>query len=304
MKPVVVLGIGNTLLRDEGAGVRVVEALRDGALPEEVDLVDGGTGGADLVESIAGRRKVIVADAVKMDGPPGGVVRFTGDDLTAGVSPALSLHDVGLLDALRMAGLLGCAPDEVVVFGIIPKEVRFGLGLSEEVRRALPRVVEAIRKEWRSGVRVANGAAGGAAIQRLEPGAGDRTVFPAAALGRAASLALWSSLDAAEHPADLPGAEFVHRAGETFLAGTAPHPPAGPGRAFVFPTPVQEQQQRHPLADLVGDGPPALLVALKGADGYAQRAGHLRLGHAEPEPKRSQVRRNGRHDLLLQPAPQ
>ena len=61
--PILILGIGNILLRDEGVGVRVVEALRGRALPDTVELVDGGTGGADLLEVVADRRVVIVVDA-------------------------------------------------------------------------------------------------------------------------------------------------------------------------------------------------------------------------------------------------
>ena len=70
MPPVLVLGIGNILLRDEGVGVRVIEALGSHKLPAGVERADGGTAGADLVDLLADRRKVIVVDAIEGAWPP------------------------------------------------------------------------------------------------------------------------------------------------------------------------------------------------------------------------------------------
>ncbi len=75
--PVLVLGIGNILLRDEGVGVRVIEKLQLMDLPDGVEVVDGGTAGADLLDVIAEREKVIVIDATDVNAEPGGIVRFT-----------------------------------------------------------------------------------------------------------------------------------------------------------------------------------------------------------------------------------
>ena len=63
-RPILILGIGNILLRDEGVGVRVIETLQKQKLPDTIDLVDGGTSGADLIDILADRRKVIIVDAV------------------------------------------------------------------------------------------------------------------------------------------------------------------------------------------------------------------------------------------------
>ncbi len=140
MEPTLILGIGNILLRDEGAGVRVVEALAPSPLPPGVELCDGGTSGADLINVIAGRRKLIVIDAVDADAEPGTVFRLTRDDIMSPARANLSLHELGLAETLFMAEKLNCAPAEVVAFGIQPKEVKPGLELSAEVAAVVPGV--------------------------------------------------------------------------------------------------------------------------------------------------------------------
>lgn len=145
-RPLVVLGIGNLLLSDDGVGVRVIEALEDVALPGDVELVDGGTAGADLIEVVADRQKVIVIDAMETGGPPGTVLRVPGADLCA-EDTQLSLHEVGLVDALHMARRLGCEPGEVVVFGVQPERLELTLELSETVSGAIPDIVRRVREE-------------------------------------------------------------------------------------------------------------------------------------------------------------
>ena len=146
-RSILVLGIGNILLRDEGVGVRVIEQMQEIPVPEEVELVDGGTAGADLLDVLAERRKVIVIDAVQSDCEPGTVLRFTAADLVRPDGVGMSLHEVGLGEALTMTKQLGCAPGDVVVFGIKPKDTTCGLELSEEVEASVPKVVELILAE-------------------------------------------------------------------------------------------------------------------------------------------------------------
>ena len=160
--PRLVLGIGNILLGDEGVGVRIIEALRAcidasrrerapclpaGKMPKDVEVADGGTGGLDLVDLMAGRRKVIVIDAAEFDGRPGDILRFTAADLGRRESVGLSLHDLGLAEALTMMRHLGCEPEEVVVFGIKPKRIAPGLDLTAEVAAAVPKAVERVLEE-------------------------------------------------------------------------------------------------------------------------------------------------------------
>jgi hydrogenase maturation protease len=146
-RPILVLGIGNILLRDEGVGVRVIEQMQRMRLPDNVELVDGGTAGADLLDVLAERRKVIVIDAVQADCKPGTVLRFTADDLVRPDGVGMSLHELGLGEALTMTKQLGCAPEDVVVFGIKPEDVASGLDLSEEIGALVPKVIELVLAE-------------------------------------------------------------------------------------------------------------------------------------------------------------
>jgi hydrogenase maturation protease len=144
---VLVLGIGNTLLRDEGVGVRVIEALCEYLLPDTIELVDGGTAGADLLDIISDRRKVIVVDAMDADLEPGSVLRLTLDDLVAGQTPAISLHEIGLLETFAMARHLGSAPQEVVIIGVKPKEIHPSDELSPELAACVPAIVKQVIAE-------------------------------------------------------------------------------------------------------------------------------------------------------------
>lgn len=145
--PILVLGIGNILLRDEGVGVRVIEQMQKMRLPDEVELVDGGTAGADLFDVLADRKKVIVIDAVQTDCGPGTVLRFTANDLAQPDGVSISLHELGFGEALTMTRQLGCAPEDVVVFGIKPKDISCGLELSEEIAASTLKVVKLVLAE-------------------------------------------------------------------------------------------------------------------------------------------------------------
>jgi hydrogenase maturation protease len=153
MLPVLVLGVGNILLRDEGVGVHVVQAIEarvaagDLALPAGVEVCDGGTLGLDLVDLMENRRKVVVVDALEADAAPATILRFTAEDLVRRPAADLSLHDVGLFEALTMARYLGRAPEEVVIFGIVPKDMSPGLELSAEVAAAVPEVIRRVLAE-------------------------------------------------------------------------------------------------------------------------------------------------------------
>lgn len=145
--PVLVLGIGNILLRDEGIGPRVAQLLQAAALPAGVEVCDGGTAGFNLIDVLAGRRKVIVIDALDAGHAPGSIVRLTPQDLTRQDRPNLSLHDLGLLEALDMAQQLGEAPQEVVIFGIQPQDLSCGLDLSPTIRACVPELVNLVLAE-------------------------------------------------------------------------------------------------------------------------------------------------------------
>jgi len=146
--PRLILGVGNLLLRDEGVGVHVISALRDRELPDDVELWDGGTAAFDLFDTLAGRRQVIIIDAVRAGSEPGTIIRFTPEDILASREQLTSLHQVGLLETLNVAeNLLDSAPQEVIILGIEPKEIDWGLELSAEVEAAVPKVIELVIEE-------------------------------------------------------------------------------------------------------------------------------------------------------------
>ena len=155
--PTLVLGLGNVLLRDEGVGVRVVEAMGQVELPSDVELFDGATAGFDLIEVLADRQRVIVVDAVDGPGEPGTVLRLGPEDLVPRDGRGLSLHEVGLLEALALVEQLSTAPREVVIYGVQPEQVTWGLSLSPRIARLVPKVVELVLAELGRGNSDADG---------------------------------------------------------------------------------------------------------------------------------------------------
>jgi hydrogenase maturation protease len=147
MQPTLVMGIGNILLRDEGVGVRVIEAMRGADLPHRAEFVDAGTAGADLVDLIADRQKLIIVDAIEAGSPPGTVFRLTPEDLAPADGASISLHQIGLVESLAIAGHLGCRPREIVVVAIQPGEIAPGLALTGEVAAAVPKAIALVMAE-------------------------------------------------------------------------------------------------------------------------------------------------------------
>ncbi len=144
-----ILGIGNVLLKDEGVGVYALKALEDVSLPGGVEVLDGSSSGEDLVDCIAGREKLIVIDSTAADGEPGTLYKFTIDALIRKTCSIGSLHEFGFVDTYLMAKQLGCAPREVVIFGVQPAEIEFGLDLSDTVQRQVPALLKLVVEEAR-----------------------------------------------------------------------------------------------------------------------------------------------------------
>ncbi|MEN6307180.1 MAG: HyaD/HybD family hydrogenase maturation endopeptidase [Anaerohalosphaeraceae bacterium] len=145
--PILVLGIGNILLRDEGIGVRVIEALGQQQLPDQVELVDGGTAGADLLDILSDRQIVIIVDAAVFDAPPGTLLKFSSSDLLPPQQTVLSLHDLDIVQTLAMTHLLKCPPIKVIFLGIVPEIIEPGLELSKTLQERLPHYVQCVLQE-------------------------------------------------------------------------------------------------------------------------------------------------------------
>jgi hydrogenase maturation protease len=128
---ILVLGLGNILLSDEGIGVRIVEALAAAhEWPDDVELLDGGTSGMELLDMVADRDCLIVADAVNADAPAGQVIRLENDDIRMLFETRFSPHQLGLSDLLAALRLVDKAPRRVIVVGVVPQNLALGMDLS------------------------------------------------------------------------------------------------------------------------------------------------------------------------------
>jgi len=147
---ILVLGVGNILYTDEGAGVRCVEMLQEHYdFSDNVTLIDGGTLGTKLMDPIMKCEKLIVVDAVLGGDEPGSVYRLTGEDLRKSLAFCNSLHQTDLVDTLILCELTGHRPDAVVI-GIEPFDYKsLAVELSSEVQQILPKVTEIVLKEIR-----------------------------------------------------------------------------------------------------------------------------------------------------------
>jgi len=141
-KKIVVVGIGNLLLGDEGFGIRVVEELRKLKLPENVEVHDGGTLGLQILNFLDNADFAIIVDVVKAKGKPGQLFVFEINDAKS--KPMLSMHDLDLVKAVEIGKFAYNLPEKIVVVGVEPEKIEESLELSEEVRKAIPKAVSKV----------------------------------------------------------------------------------------------------------------------------------------------------------------
>ena len=144
---ILVLGIGNTLLMDEGAGVHVLSALRAGpALPDDVELLDGGTLSFTLAGPIQDADALIVVDAANIDSPAGHWRLMEGDAMDAFLlgNRKSTVHEVGLTDLRAIALLAGHWPARRAMLAIQPQVMDWGESPTPVVSAAIPAVAGAI----------------------------------------------------------------------------------------------------------------------------------------------------------------
>jgi len=145
---VLILGLGNLLLRDEGVGVHAVQALGERyQLPDEVEIVDGGTSGMELLDALCGRDHVIVCDAIRSDAQPGSVQRIDGDRLAGFFATRISPHQLGLSEVLANLELLGERPKRLTIIGVVPEALGLGTELSAAGRRGMEQSIDFILED-------------------------------------------------------------------------------------------------------------------------------------------------------------
>lgn len=157
------LGVGNVLLSDEGVGVRVIEEFVNRyEIPEDVEVIDGGTLGLNLLYFLDNADRLLVVDALLGGEPPGSLYKFKGDQVKIYFrGKKLSAHDIGLQEVLSVAELIDKGPKEIVVIGVEPESLDVSLDLSPSVRRILERLLNEVveqLKEWGIKVKVRNEA--------------------------------------------------------------------------------------------------------------------------------------------------
>lgn len=145
---VLILGLGNLLLRDEGVGVHAVHALDQRfQMPEGIEVLDGGTSGMDLLDTLSGLEHLIVCDAIRSDARPGSVRRIDGESIAAFFATRISPHQLGLSEVLANLELLGERPKRVTIIGVVPEDLGLGTELSAAAKRGMEKGIEFILED-------------------------------------------------------------------------------------------------------------------------------------------------------------
>ncbi len=144
----VILGIGNTILSDEGVGVRAAEALQAAFhIPEDVEVIDGGTAGMELLDPLTGVDLLLVLDAVKAKRAPGELVVLAGKEVPVFFRAKLSPHQVSICDVLASLEFAGSPPKDIVLIGVEPESFELGMELTPRIAAAVPAMVARAQAE-------------------------------------------------------------------------------------------------------------------------------------------------------------
>lgn len=149
---IVVLGVGNILLTDEGLGVHVVEVLKANyTFIPQISLIDGGTMGMELLTYMRGMKKILLIDAVNGGEAPGTIYEFPHRELEQYFTDHISVHEVGMQDILRIRAIQENPLEDAIVIGVEPESLDVGFEPSAPVQKALPEVKERVLRvlrEW------------------------------------------------------------------------------------------------------------------------------------------------------------
>ena len=151
-KDIIVLGLGNPLMADEGIGGFIINTLLEKKdLYPAVDFIDAGTGGLAILHLIVERKKVIIIDCAYMGKQPGTIVRFTPSQVST-VKKLLhySLHEVDIMKVIELARQLNQCPDDIVIFGVEPEKIELREGLSPTLKKNTNKYLETIESELQS----------------------------------------------------------------------------------------------------------------------------------------------------------
>ncbi|MCF7876494.1 hydrogenase maturation protease [Candidatus Bipolaricaulota bacterium] len=141
-----VLGIGNTLKGDDGIGVVLVNELKKGEFPGEVEFHEVGTSGMNILHYLEGLDKAVIVDALRSGGDPGDSIFFRPEEVDSDIS-VRSTHDANLLEAIELSETLGERPEKIIIMGVIPDDMSIRDGLSPLLQNKLPDLVKKLREK-------------------------------------------------------------------------------------------------------------------------------------------------------------
>ena len=148
---ITLLGLGSLLMQDEGVGIHAVRYIQEHYETPGLEIIDGGTGGMDLLPYIENRDHLLVVDAANFEKEPGYIGVLRDEEIPALFGVKASLHHLGLADVLATAQLMDIAPKEICLIGVQPQTIALGLELTELIQKKLPDLVALIIKqleEW------------------------------------------------------------------------------------------------------------------------------------------------------------
>lgn len=157
-RKVLVMGIGNTLLKDDGVGVHVTELFKSSQEPNpNVEVLDGGTIGLSLLPEIEDADAVVIVDASELGEQPGTMRIFRDQEIDRQLSgKRRSVHEVALYDLFSAAAIRGRSPDERVLIAIQPASTEWGLEPTSKVKAAIPMACEtltSLTQDWQNATR-------------------------------------------------------------------------------------------------------------------------------------------------------
>ncbi|MFH0904214.1 MAG: hydrogenase maturation protease [Methanobacteriota archaeon] len=148
-KKIVIIGVGNLLMGDDGIGVITAWALMKEKLPDNVSVFDGATRAFDVLEYMDGADKAVIVDAYRKNGEPGSIYKFEFNPKNEIQDEAfnLSMHDINFLDALKAGREIYDLPSEIVIIGVEPQTLECGMGLSSRLNSMLPVIIDSVKSE-------------------------------------------------------------------------------------------------------------------------------------------------------------
>lgn len=149
---IALIGLGNILLRDDGVGIHVANAIKQRyTFSPDVEVIDGGTMGLDLLPLFERRDKVLIVDAVDFQKEPGYIGIIENEAIPSVLNSKLSVHHINLSDVLFAAKIMGISPSEVCLIGIQPKSLDVGLDMTDEIKEKIEILIDKVigkLREW------------------------------------------------------------------------------------------------------------------------------------------------------------